>query len=1186
MQLSLYLTNNQTTPITGVTANANYQKLDMYLDETIDLTSKLSDIEKLSNVFTDLTNSFTLPASSVNDALFKYYWDIDNDGTFNANIRVLAYIEIDSLPLRFGTLQLEGVTLKNGRPDVYKITFYGGLVQLTDLFGSDLLANLDYKKDDTNNLVKTWDSISRFDFPFTESSFVSLLTDPTYIDGLIMPLINYGDKEWNYGTAVNNSTSIDIATSVGAINSTAIRPAMRVIEIIKAIETKYDISFSRTFFGSAQFNNLYVTLNGNLERQRFQLDFTSQFNSDGYFPDPRGYLTTVDLTTNIIKIETFDVSSDPKGKNDIFQLNLNWPFSGAGQNFSAVDGTDVTMTVSFIDRRPGRDGIVFFTQTKTFAPADSVFYQNNFSATDLGIDVGSPLYFDIFLQTNKTVTWNSFRFTAEYSYLPPYDIFLYQDKSNNTIGLTSDYKVNGVLPNITVLNFLQGLMKAFKLVIRPITPTTFDILPIDDYYAQGNILNISEYIDNEDINIERPLIYNKIEFLFEPTNNVLGKRFREVNDPINDKIGYGDLQAQYNSVQNNQTLEVKLPFENMLFERLIDDSTSTTTPILIGESISVSDSGAVSSNKSKPMLFYNNGIVDLDSTNDYPIKVRFKSTTTATTINKMYLVGNTDDEILSQVTNTVNWGSENDPWHQSRIDNSLYLNYWSNWIKTIYDLKQRKFTFNAILPPRFVQELSLNDTLIIGSNRYKINDFQLNLNNGEAKLSLFKDIFSWNEYSFPNPVEFTPFALTSSWILTDYSNKNSDTAYLYGSFTDFNSTAYGHILKIKKDGTVDNTFETGTGFNNNTYRQQLLLELPNGKLFVTGDFTSFSGTAANRIIKLNNNGSIDTSFVYGSGFNNETNGIGVDSKSNVIIGGSFTSYSGISINRIIKLSSGGTVNSSFRTAIGTGFNNIVSSIIVNNDDTFYVGGYFSAFNGTAANRIIKLISGGTIDTSFVYGSGFNSSTSFPLNLLDSNGLICYGSFTTYSGITSNGIIKLNTNGSVDYSFNIGSGFDDIVHLAKVVMGDKILVAGDFTTYNGITSNGTILLNQNGSIYRTFNETYQNVYTIGNYVYGNLTTDTILIDDESLPTLDNDLITMNSGVKYYGINVLKNIPWSVSLVDIGFGTSGVTLTTLNGNGAGECVIRVENNSTGAYRETDVLFDFNGTYRSVRVHQNSL
>ena len=76
------------------------------------------------------------------------------------------------------------------------------------------------------------------------------------------------------------------------------------------------------------------------------------------------------------------------------------------------------------------------------------------------------------------------------------------------------------------------------------------------------------------------------------------------------------------------------------------------------------------------------------------------------------------------------------------------------------------------------------------------------------------------------------------------------------------------------------------------------------------------------------------------------------------------------------------------------------------------------------------------------------------------------------------------------------------------------------------------------------------------------------------------------IKYYGINVLKNIPWSVSLVDIGFGTSGVTLTTLNGNGAGECVIRVENNSTGAYRETDVLFDFNGTYRSVRVHQNSL
>jgi hypothetical protein len=105
--------------------------------------------------------------------------------------------------------------------------------------------------------------------------------------------------------------------------------------------------------------------------------------------------------------------------------------------------------------------------------------------------------------------------------------------------------------------------------------------------------------------------------------------------------------------------------------------------------------------------------------------------------------------MLYQVTDSINFSSEIDPWHLLQVDNSLYLNYWEDWINTIYSLKQRKFSYTANLPSRFAQELSLNDRILIGDNRFKINDFTLDIPTGKTKLTLFNDIF---EYAEPQPV--------------------------------------------------------------------------------------------------------------------------------------------------------------------------------------------------------------------------------------------------------------------------------------------------------------------------------------------------------------------------------------------------------------------------------------------------
>lgn len=320
---------------------------------------------------------------------------------------------------------------------------------------------------------------------------------------------------------------------------------------------------------------------------------------------------------------------------------------------------------------------------------------------------------------------------------------------------------------------------------------------MDGYYSRGNFLNISDYVNHEQVDIERPMIYRNLKFLYQKTENVLGKKFRQTNDP-RDEIGYGDLRFEYAGIRNTEELKIELPFENMMFERLTtqDVGPNSLTNIVIGQSVQLGDDNiTLTPNDSKPILFFNNGLA---ITSSHPFKVWFSPTDEYSTVSYPYIIGNTNDAILSQVTDTINFGSEIDPWHLSQIENSLYLNYWNNWVETIYSLRQRKFTYtSANLPARYIQELSLNDRIIIGNNRYKINDYSIDITTGKAKFVLFNDIFDY--------VEPQPFATITTI------TANAGTKY-YG--IPINTEGYWHVSLLDEgDGTdwVEVLTPSGTG---------------------------------------------------------------------------------------------------------------------------------------------------------------------------------------------------------------------------------------------------------------------------------------------------------------------------------------------------------------------------------------
>jgi uncharacterized delta-60 repeat protein len=309
-----------------------------------------------------------------------------------------------------------------------------------------------------------------------------------------------------------------------------------------------------------------------------------------------------------------------------------------------------------------------------------------------------------------------------------------------------------------------------------------------------------------------------------------------------------------------------------------------------------------------------------------------------------------------------------------------------------------------------------------------------------------------------------------------------------GGFTEYSGVSYGRIIRLNTNGSIDNSFVIGTGFNNSV---QTISSQSDGKILVGGQFTSYSGVSRNRIIRLNTDGSVDNSFVIGSGFGNEVRSIALQTDGKILVVGGFILYSGVSRNYIVRLNTNGSIDNSF--VIGSGFNSTVNTIELQSDGKILVGGFFSSYSGATRNRIIRLNTDGSIDNSFVIGTGFNDEV-WAIELQSDGKILVGGQFVSYSGVSRNYIVRLNTNGSIDNSFVIGTGFVGGVNTIQSLPDGKIMIGGFFGSYNGYYSPRLIRLRTNGSIdadecnfiaLLTENGNFDNSFVIGNGFNGSV-----------------------------------------------------------------------------------------------------
>ncbi|MFZ1331193.1 MAG: delta-60 repeat domain-containing protein, partial [Flavobacteriales bacterium] len=292
--------------------------------------------------------------------------------------------------------------------------------------------------------------------------------------------------------------------------------------------------------------------------------------------------------------------------------------------------------------------------------------------------------------------------------------------------------------------------------------------------------------------------------------------------------------------------------------------------------------------------------------------------------------------------------------------------------------------------------------------------------------------------------------------------------YIGGSFVTFNGTDCLHTARLMADGSLDNAYNStiGPDYSFNLYNVRSIAEQTDGSVLIGGLFTTFDGTPQPHLVRVTSTGAFDPTYIIGNGPDQPVFGIVLRPDGKAVVCGSFSAYDETSAFGITVVNTNGSRDTAFNP--GMGFNNAaVSALSVLADGRIMAQGGFYGYNGITRRGLARLMPDGDLDTTFDPGAGAAGGAPLCMAVQADNKVLVGGWFTSFAGVPYNRIARLNSDGSLDLSFNIGTGSNGWVHSIAVQTDGKILVGGLLSVFNGSPCNNIVRLNANGSIDASF-----------------------------------------------------------------------------------------------------------------------
>lgn len=636
------------------------KRLELFKDETISITSSIQDVNDIGKVFTDFSQSFSVPASKNNNAIFKHWYENSIDNGFDSRIRASAYIELDTIPFRKGLIQIEKAQYKNGVIDNYQVTFLGSLVSLKDSFAGKQLKDIDF---------------SGYDFTYNGTVVKNRVTGGITND-IKFPLIS-SKNVWQYGGGGSAVSNWDISNTSTPIYTSDLFPAMRISSIFDAISQNLSIGFEGDFLTDSRFTRAYLWLkNTDLFEEKFKLTKIN-FQTNTSTTGTQGMFNVFTDTLTFTK---------PTAPAYVSQSHITFTFTSSGIPF--------TFYVY-------RNGIKLNDQS----------YVTQILPMYLEVPLGESGAYTFHISATSPVTYTSvYYFETKSGAITTSDVTVTQTISQTTETILD---VASYMPEISLEEFFTGILKMFNLTCYSEQDSLYRIEQVEDWYNAGEIKDITKYVITDEIDIARQKAYKKIRFNYEPSESFMNKQYLGIANHE-----YGDLN--YELENDGEEYTIKVPFENLLFQKF------TSTDLQVGYSLKVGFDNYIP----KPVVLYDYGTITSTS-----FKINDGSSTTTATAYNVF----GQDTNISSVNWTINFGAEQSSFTNMIETNTLYANYYDDYITNIFSIKARILSIKAMMPIPFLTGLKLNDRVIIRDKRYIINSYNTNLTTGEVMLELLND---------------------------------------------------------------------------------------------------------------------------------------------------------------------------------------------------------------------------------------------------------------------------------------------------------------------------------------------------------------------------------------------------------------------------------------------------------------
>ena len=272
-----------------------------------------------------------------------------------------------------------------------------------------------------------------------------------------------------------------------------------------------------------------------------------------------------------------------------------------------------------------------------------------------------------------------------------------------------------------------------------------------------------------------------------------------------------------------------------------------------------------------------------------------------------------------------------------------------------------------------------------------------------------------------------------------------------GQFTSFAGATRNRLARLNANGTLDATFNPGAD-----YYVGAILTQPDDKILVGGAFSMLAGQSLNSLGRLNSNGSLDASFNPGLGTISACCLV-LQPDGKILVGGDLGVSSAPAI--FFRLNANGTFDDGFAPEVSGADYSSVKAVALQPDGKILVGGNFTTLNGQLHNRLGRFNANGTVDSTFnpgIDGTNYPYPAVYSVALQADGKILVGGDFTSLGGQVRSNIARLNVDGALDITFNPGA--DGPVRALALQADGKILAGGDFTTLAGLSRNHLARLN--------------------------------------------------------------------------------------------------------------------------------